>query len=343
MNIDTAITTEVLIEEESPLAAVVVDYEDSEMASFSRRLDHWSAVLKNSLLSDYEENRKVFTDQMLADNQKTKEEYELKVAGLEGKLAEATLSLESANRKLDTKEQLSNNLSLYYARREKKNLVRTVFTFWRDILASRKGQNLSSRLAHKHYTNSMLRKIVKGWRAVVENTWKKSVERSVHREADFRIATAAKESDDAIKAHKRTIDHLEMQLQDARNSLKQKQDDMRLAFMRGVSALNAQALGIFKEDEGDNQRVSLVPEGHFPFVSSASSPGVNGSGDFGGDHLYNAAASAGHLQHHPSSHPLPPSPSSKPFKPSSKIVYAKNHADGSISSTSGLVTRHFAK
>ena len=141
MQVDTTISNsnEIAVEEESPLASVVVEYEDTELSSFSRRLEHWSAVLKNSLLAEYEDNRNSFTIKMKSENETIKKNHQEQVDGLRMKLDLETASLSDSNQKLELKEKLVNNLTLFYAKKDRNFLLRRTFILWRDALEANIG------------------------------------------------------------------------------------------------------------------------------------------------------------------------------------------------------------
>ena len=260
VKLNVVVPNENPVEEESPLASVVLEYEDSELSSFSRKLDDSLAALKKGLLFEYEKNRDCFELKMISDNQKKEQDYINKINQLESNLKQESVSLSISNQKLEMKEKLVNNINLYIGKKERKMFMIHAFRHWMDSLDSSKGHKLAMKLAKRYYCDSLLRKIVIEWRIVVGISWKKKVEKSIHRDADFRIAVAAKESEDQIKLLQQKISTLERQLVDFQCSLKEKQNEMRSAFLRGVSALNAQAIGIFKDDDQNNEARMLLSQ-----------------------------------------------------------------------------------
>lgn len=74
------------------------------------------------------------------------------------------------------------------------------------------------------------------------------MERNIQRDADFRIAVVEKDNEERIHKLQATINSLQLQLEEAKSELTMRQDEMRTAFLRGVSAMNQQALGMFKSE-----------------------------------------------------------------------------------------------
>ncbi|KAJ3321389.1 hypothetical protein HDV06_004374 [Boothiomyces sp. JEL0866] len=95
---------------------------------------------------------------------------------------------------------------------------------------------------------------------------------SKKREADFQIAKIVQESDQKVNEYVQKIQDLNSKMEQYRTRQIQQQEEMRVAFLRGVSALNQEAMGIFKKEPFDieeryspnvaiAQPVKVKPEG----------------------------------------------------------------------------------
>ena len=135
-------------------------------------------------------------------------------------------SLSVSNKKIEMKEKLLRNVHIISSKKDRLALMKNAFITWRCSWNSSKGQNLAIKLAKRHYRNILLKSIVHSWRLVVGISWKTKVERSIHRDADFRIAVAAKETDNQIKLLQQKISLLEKQLIHAHSLQKEKQNEI---------------------------------------------------------------------------------------------------------------------
>ncbi|KAJ3259669.1 hypothetical protein HK103_001930 [Boothiomyces macroporosus] len=92
------------------------------------------------------------------------------------------------------------------------------------------------------------------------------------READFQIAKIVQESDNKINGYMQKINELNSKMEQYRNRQIQQQEEMRVAFLRGVSALNQEAMGIFKKEPFD------IEEKYSPSVAIAQPVKVKAEG-----------------------------------------------------------------
>lgn len=93
-------------EQESPLAQMVVEYEDEELSNYSKKVDHLTAILKNSLLDEYEETRTLFNKRVQQNALERQAQQEQKDKEIMEKLTLANSKAEKSDLKAGKLEAL---------------------------------------------------------------------------------------------------------------------------------------------------------------------------------------------------------------------------------------------
>jgi hypothetical protein len=110
---------------------------------------------------------------------------------------------------------------------------------------------LASKMANNYAKQTLLRSTIKAWHLVSQASWKRTIERRLELEQDRKIAQLEEYHQDKCNQLNSVIKTLEKQLEATKLAQVTQQEEMRSAFLRGVSALNAQAAGMFKTPVND--------------------------------------------------------------------------------------------
>jgi hypothetical protein len=101
-------------------------------------------------------------------------------------------------------------------------------------------------MAKNYHKQVLQRSAIKAWHSLTRDLWKKTVERKLSLEQDSKTTQLERHYEDKFSQLSGVIKDLEKQLEATKLAQIQQQEEMRAAFLRGVSALNAQAAGMFK-------------------------------------------------------------------------------------------------
>lgn len=125
-------------------------------------------------------------------------------------------------------------------------------TRWKSELANQESTLLASKLMRNYRKQTLLRSTLKAWHSTSQASWKKNVEKRLEREQDYKLAQLEQVHQDKTNQLSSMIKDLEKQLEATKLIQVKQQEDMRAAFLRGVSALNAQAVGMFNMQPVEN-------------------------------------------------------------------------------------------
>ncbi|CAB1319918.1 unnamed protein product [Coregonus sp. 'balchen'] len=222
-----------------PLVTMVTEMFISEenMNKMENILDTWSDKLKANVLMELRKWKLAFMEQHKLEVRKEREKHAACIAGLTAEmdsLKELLHTYETSNHR---KDEVIVNLSQAVDRqRERLELMRT-FTHWRLQHSEAREEAHSAQLAEQHYRLQLKRKVWAGWHALVQGSWKDKVEKACRSRAEEVCVRLSADYEDKMAER-------------LHSEKERYEESMKKAFMRGVCALNMEALSMFHTGEG---------------------------------------------------------------------------------------------
>lgn len=95
----------------------------------------------------------------------------------------------------------------------------------------------------------------RAWQSVQENKWKERVERACQNRAQEVCEQLTRDYEEKIAQFQRQLGHAHAEIASMRADRDQFEERMKKGFMRGVCALNLEAMTMFKEDEATKENI----------------------------------------------------------------------------------------
>ncbi|XP_022611935.1 centrosomal protein POC5 isoform X2 [Seriola dumerili] len=108
----------------------------------------------------------------------------------------------------------------------------------------------AAQVAQQHYNLQLKKKVWLGWHSLVQKHWKVKVERACRARAEEVCANLSTEYEAKLAEHCEAIEKAQAEIQRLRLERERYEESMKKAFMRGVCALNMEALSMFHTAEG---------------------------------------------------------------------------------------------
>uniref|UniRef100_A0A8D0ITK3 Centrosomal protein POC5 n=1 Tax=Sus scrofa TaxID=9823 RepID=A0A8D0ITK3_PIG len=200
----------------SPIDAheiVVSDFliSDENLQKMENVLDLWSSGLKTNIISELSKWRLNFIDWHRMEMKKEKEKHAAEV------------------------KQLCNQINSL------KELQKAY-----EVSIGRKDEVYESKLADQYFQRTLLKKVWRGWRSLVQKQWKEVVERACQARAEEVCLQISNDYEAKIAVLTGTLENAKAEIQRMQHEKEQFEDSMKKAFMRGVCALNLEAMTIFQ-------------------------------------------------------------------------------------------------
>ncbi|XP_015992630.2 centrosomal protein POC5 isoform X2 [Rousettus aegyptiacus] len=209
-------------------------------------LDLWSSGLKTNIISELTKWRLNFIDWHHMEMKKEKEKH---AAHLK-QLCDQINSLKELQRayeiSIGRKDEVISSLSHAIGKqKERIELMRTFF-HWRIGHVKSRQDAYESKLADQYFQRTLLKKVWRGWRSIVQKQWKDVVERACQARAEEVCVQISNDYEAKVAALSGALENAKAEIQRMQHEKEHFEDSMKKAFMRGVCALNLEAMTIFQ-------------------------------------------------------------------------------------------------
>ncbi|XP_051279635.1 centrosomal protein POC5 isoform X1 [Dicentrarchus labrax] len=243
-----------------PLESALVDMVISEenISKMENILDTWSNNLKSNVLTELRKWKLAFKEQHKLEMRKEREKYATKTAGLKSELDSLKGLLHTYELSNQRKDEVILNLSQVLDRQKEKLEKMRAFTHWRLKHTEAKEEVHAAQVARQHYNMQLKKKVWLAWHSLVQKHWKVKVERACRARAEEVCTNLSTEYEAKLAEHCEAIQKAQAEIQRLRLERERYEESMKKAFMRGVCALNMEALSMFHSAEGQPEQ----PPGH---------------------------------------------------------------------------------
>ncbi|XP_067294359.1 centrosomal protein POC5 isoform X2 [Pseudorasbora parva] len=182
-------------------------------------------------------------------------------------MTEMFISEENLNRMENILDTWSTNLKVIVnlsravdRQREKLELMRS-FTQWRLQQCAAREEAQGGRLAEQHYHLQLKRKVWAGWHSLIQNRWRERVERACCARAEDVCMQLSTDYEAKMTQHVEELQKAQAVIHRLHMERERYEDSMKKAFMRGVCALNIEALSMFNTGEAGRPDRDAPPSG----------------------------------------------------------------------------------
>ncbi|XP_027623784.1 centrosomal protein POC5 isoform X2 [Tupaia chinensis] len=192
---------------------VVSDFlvSDENLQKMENVLDLWSSGLKTNIISELSKWKLNFIDWHRMEMKKEKEKHAAHI------------------------KQLCSQIN------ELKELHKAY-----EISIGRKDEVFEGKLADQYFQRALLKKVWKGWRSVVQRQWKDVLERACQARAEEVCVQISNDYETKVAMLSGALENAKAEIQRMHHEKEHFEDSMKKAFMRGVCALNLEAMTIFQ-------------------------------------------------------------------------------------------------
>uniref|UniRef100_A0A8D3AC65 Centrosomal protein POC5 n=1 Tax=Scophthalmus maximus TaxID=52904 RepID=A0A8D3AC65_SCOMX len=231
-------------------AATEMFISEANIGKMENILDTWSNNLKSNVLSELRKWKLAFMEQHNLEMKKEKERFAARTAGLNAELDGLKGLLHTYEMSNRRKDEVIVNLSQVLDRQKEKIEKMRTFTHWRLRHTEAKEEAHAAQVAQQHYTLQLKRKVWLGWHSLIQKHWKVKVEQACRARAEEVCARLSTEYEAKLAQHCEAIEKAQAEIQRLRLERERYEESMKKAFMRGVCALNMEALSMFHTTEG---------------------------------------------------------------------------------------------
>ncbi|XP_051529563.1 centrosomal protein POC5-like isoform X2 [Myxocyprinus asiaticus] len=214
-------------------------------------LEIWSTNLKCNVMMELRKWKLAFVEQHRLELKNEREKHAALMAAVNAEVDGLKDLLNTYQISNQRKDEVIMNLSRAVDRqREKLELMRS-FTHWRLQHSAAREEAQGGRLAEQHYHLQLKRKVWAGWHSLIQNRWRERVERACCARAENICMQLSAEYEAKVAQNVEELQKAQAEIQRLHTEREHYEDSMKKAFMRGVCALNIEALSMFNTGEAD--------------------------------------------------------------------------------------------
>eukprot|EP00062_Callorhinchus_milii_P019551 gi/632974225/ref/XP_007903556.1/ PREDICTED: centrosomal protein POC5 isoform X2 [Callorhinchus milii] len=222
---------------------------EDDMNRVEAVLDRFSVNLKSNILTELHNWRLTIIERHEKELKDEKEKHEVQIAQMDSQLKSmkdlACTNETSVERK---EEVISNLIQGINSLKEKMELMRR-FTHWRLQLSETKVECYGNALADKHYKMCLMRKVCTAWKFETLAQWKERAEKACQARAEEVCVQLSTDYEAKFKKLNEELEKSKAEIDRLLGDKDKYADSMKKAFMRGVCALNLEAMNMFQNGD----------------------------------------------------------------------------------------------
>ncbi|NXV84253.1 POC5 protein, partial [Atlantisia rogersi] len=144
------------------------------------------------------------------------------------------------------KDEVITNLTQALERQKERVELMRKFTLWRIQQVKAKQEEYANRLADRQFQTALMKKVWAAWRSLSEEKWKDKVAKACQLRAEDVCVQLTNDYEAKIVELTATLEQTKADILRLQSEREQYEDTMKKAFMRGVCALNLEAMTMFQ-------------------------------------------------------------------------------------------------
>ncbi|XP_015675634.1 centrosomal protein POC5 [Protobothrops mucrosquamatus] len=238
---------------------------DDRVTHIESILDLWSGSLKTNVLTELRKWKLHFIEHHTLEMRQEREKHAADVRQLTNQMENLKELLHTYEISIGRKDEVIANLTHAIEKQKDRIELMKKFTKWRlqHFLGKQKAREevYANKLADRLYKLGLLRKAWAIWRSRLNAKWKETMEKAVQTSLESMRTSLTNDYEAKLQAVNSELEEARSEIIELQNQRQDYEDSMKKAFMRGVCALNLEAMSMFqgKDFKLDQVRSQLQP------------------------------------------------------------------------------------
>ncbi|XP_065066706.1 centrosomal protein POC5-like isoform X2 [Rhopilema esculentum] len=220
---------------------------DGDLGRMDNLLDVWCLELKRNILGEFSNNKLKLLEHMKEKMEVQEKRHLREEEALQDQIEKHKELLHTFEKSINQKDLVITNLTDSLEKQKEKQEKLKILLTWKLKHNDEKRERFASKLAEKHYKRTVLSKIWLGWRSVIEMRWKQRVERACQSRSQEICVKLTEDYEERLKGLQNSLEVARIEVARLHNERDLYEETMKKAFMRGVCALNLEAMHMFRE------------------------------------------------------------------------------------------------
>uniref|UniRef100_A0A452GMY3 Centrosomal protein POC5 n=2 Tax=Gopherus agassizii TaxID=38772 RepID=A0A452GMY3_9SAUR len=242
---------------------------DEKVTQIESILDLWSGSLKTNVLTELRKWKMTFIEHHKLEMRQEKEKHAANVRQLNNQMENLRELLHTYEISIGRKDEVITNLSHAIDKQKERIELMKKFTRWRIQHVEARQEAYGNRLADRQFQIALMKRVWAAWRSLSEARWKEKVAKACQLRAEEVCVQLSKDYEAKIAELNVALEEAKADILRLHSEREQYEGTMKKAFMRGVCALNLEAMTMF---QGKESRTDHDP------VNRREDPGINATG-----------------------------------------------------------------
>ncbi|XP_077993246.1 centrosomal protein POC5-like [Glandiceps talaboti] len=236
--------------EESTVTTIESPTLDGDIARMEGQLDNWCLDLKRSVLAEFTQTKISLVERHRQQLHKEKERHAKEVHQLHNEIENLKELLHTYEQSIEKKDQVISNLTHALQKQRERFEMLKKFNAWKLRHCDDRREAFASCLARKHHQHKIMSKVWTGWHSIIEAKWRQRVEKACQGKAQEVCMTLTNDYETKIASLNEALESSRNEVQKLHAEREHYEETMKKAFMRGVCALNLEAMSMFRDPDG---------------------------------------------------------------------------------------------
>ncbi|KAJ3096514.1 Centrosomal protein poc5 [Phlyctochytrium planicorne] len=220
--------------------------DNPDFATFGTSVDKWTGLMKKAIMAEFTDAHNAMVQRQDKAIEAVGRRYVESVASLTAQLREAHDLASLYARKFEARNMALEHAAAVISKKNSLKLGAIMFSRWRTKLIEERRCKLASKFAEQRSRSLLLRHIVLSWQRTTGATWKRATEKRIRKEAEKAITQLSTEYETRLAEMTSLLALTDNRLRESETERTRAQEEMKKALMRGVCALNMEAMSVFR-------------------------------------------------------------------------------------------------
>ncbi|KFU95627.1 Centrosomal protein POC5, partial [Chaetura pelagica] len=222
---------------------------DEKVTEIENILDLWSGSLKTNVLAELRKWKLSLIEHHKLQMTQEKEKHAAHVRRLSNEMENLKELLHTYEVSIGRKDEVIVNLTQALERQKERIELMRKFTLWRIQHVNAKQEEYQNRIADRQFQTALMKKVWAAWRSLSGEKWKEKVAKACQLRAEDVCVQLTNDYEAKIAELTAALEETKAEMLQLHSEREQYEDTMKKAFMRGVCALNLEAMTMFQSKD----------------------------------------------------------------------------------------------
>ncbi|XP_041460149.1 LOW QUALITY PROTEIN: centrosomal protein POC5-like [Lytechinus variegatus] len=233
---------------------------DQDLVRMEKLLDNWSLELKRGVLAELSQAKMQVIEKSRVDARLHEKRSDRDLRRVQNEIENQKELLHTFEQSVERKDHIISNLTRAVQKEKDRFQMLRRFESWKLRHSEDRRQVFTMKLAKRHHEKHLKSKVWSAWHSIIVAKWRQRVEKACQTKAQEVCMKLTNDYEARLASLNEALEAARAEVTKLHGERDYYEESMKKAFMRGVCALNMEAMAMFHDgEEGSGQ-----PQPSFP-------------------------------------------------------------------------------